>query len=104
MSGIFSDSLRSDTNEKYLEHTNISVGTSPVEVKVGTTRNPIRQSVFIQNTSNVTIYIGASYVTTSGTNRGYALVPGAGVTFSLGDKAFYAVADSTASLFVMELG
>ena len=67
---------RADTNESLLQTAVIDVTTSPVELKVGTTRNPERQAIIIYNDSNRTLYLGPATVAVSGANKGIPLLKG----------------------------
>lgn len=99
------DPDRIDTNEKLLQQGQVTVGTSAVELKIGATRDQKRQVIIIYNNSNVTIYIGGSDVTTSGSTMGIPVLKTQVVTLPIGDQPIYAIAGSAGNvIIVMELG
>jgi len=87
------DPERSDVVEDGLDHIIYSLGTTPVEVKVGASRNSARQIVYIQNQSNKPIYWGKSTVSSTGSTKGVALEPDQFVSLPYGDVGVYVVGE-----------
>lgn len=83
----------------------LTVGTTAAQIAPGTdTDNPGYRDVAVQNTSQVTIYLGGSDVTST---TGFPLAPGAGLTFDdvqPGSRPFAVVASGSATLAVLEVG
>jgi hypothetical protein len=83
----------------------VTVTTSPTPIASGQDNdNPGYRDVAIQNTSQVTIYLGGTDVTAS---DGFPLAPGAGLTLDdvqPGSRPHAVVATGTATLAVLEVG
>lgn len=63
-----------------------------------------RKTVLIQNQGSVTVYLGKSTVTTSGSTRGYALFAGSTFVDNASTEAWYVIAaSSTAIIHVLEV-
>lgn len=90
---------------KLLTKNELSVGTSPTEVKVGASSAAGREYVAIYNDSSNIVYVGDSSVTTSGAKRGrpiekrqWAHIP------SPEDGPVYLIADQVSSVQIEEWG
>lgn len=83
---------RSDVVERSHVGVVVSVGTTQVEAKVGSSRVESRQIVYIQNTSKLySIFWGPSGVTTTGSTRGVELAAGQFVSLPFGDVSIFLI-------------
>jgi hypothetical protein len=104
--GINESPDRADVVERSLDHAVLTVGTTITEVKVGGSRSATRQIVVIYNESNSkTLWWGKSSVASSGSNRGYPILPQQSVSLPIGDLAVYIVGEQAGqTAWVSEIG
>jgi hypothetical protein len=104
--GITTSSDRSDVVETGLDHAVLTVGTTITEVKVGASRNATRQIVVIYNESNNrTLWWGKSSVASSGSGRGFPILPGQSVSLPVGDIGIYIIGEASGqTAWVAEIG
>lgn len=81
---------------------NITVGTSQVEAKVGTSRLSGREMLVIYNDSNNTIFHGPSGVTTSGTNKGIPILKGEFVSMMAGDLGVFLISATAGNSVIIQ--
>ena len=86
------------------DHTIITVGTTQVEIKVGTNRMVRREYVYIHNNSNPPIFIGKNGVTTSGSTKGDILYKDQFAYVRVDDDTpvYVIAASSNADVFIRE--
>lgn len=83
----------------------LTVGTSPVPVRVGGSNLVAREGVYIYNPSTVTVYRGDSSVTTSGANQGVPIGRKEDAWLAISDEfTEYLVADSSTEVIIEEWG
>lgn len=97
---------RADVNQSSLGSAVVAVGTSQAELKVGTTRNPLRQLVTVTNDNDtIEVYLGPTGVTASGSTKGNVLWPRQEAAIPIGDVGLFAIAPSgSVNLIVQEYG
>lgn len=96
------DPDRHDVNDKAYTSTVLTVGVTQVEVKVGGTRNALRQRVFIYNDSNSSCRYGPNGVTMTGSTRGIQVFKRQVVAVPIGDVALYLICGSAGNEFVIQ--
>lgn len=96
------DPDRHDVNDISYTSTVITVGTSQVEVKVGGTRNALRQRVLIYNDSSSICYYGPTGVTISGSTKGVPIFKKQVATIPIGDVALYLICDGADNNFIVQ--
>lgn len=103
---IRESSDRSDVVESSFDHVTLTVGTTPVEVKVGGSRSVSRQIVVIYNEEkNRRLFWGKSDVSATGVNRGFPIEPGQFVSLPFGDIGIFLVGEvSNMTAIIAEVG
>lgn len=95
---------RSDVDDSTVATAVVAVTTTAIELKVGGTRNPLRQSILLQNDGSATIYLGPATVTSSGANKGHPLLKDQAMSFPIGNVAYFAItASGSSNVIVTEL-
>jgi hypothetical protein len=90
--GLTESPDRADVVERSHVGIVVSVGTTQVEAKAGSSRVESRQIVYIQNTSKLySVFWGPSGVTTTGSARGIELAAGQFVSLPFGDVAIFLI-------------
>lgn len=101
MSVSYSGELN-EVNDTLYVSGSITVGTSEVEAKVGSSRESGRQRLRIYNDSNSTIYFGPSGVTTS---SGEPLLKRQWIELEFGDIGVFLIANSSGNnVIIQEIG
>jgi hypothetical protein len=81
-----------------------SVTTSATELFTGGSRNARRQVMRIYNDSTVTVFVGPSGVTATGSTRGEPILKKESLEITIGDVAIFGiVASGTADVIITEL-
>jgi hypothetical protein len=81
----------------------VSVGTSEIEAKVGTSKLAGRECITIYNDSNSTVYYGPSGVTTSGINKGQPLFKRQHVSIPAGEGIeVFLIAESSGNNVIIQ--
>lgn len=93
---------RSDVVETSYLSVVVSVGTSQVEAKVGSSHLSNRQLVVLYNDSNTTLYYGPSGVTTSGSTKGIPIAKGQTVAVSIGNASLFLIAGSSSNSVIVQ--
>jgi hypothetical protein len=96
------NAARIDVNDGSYKSVVISVGTSQVEAKCDTTRDPNRQFLVIYNDSNATVYYGPTGVTTSGATKGFPLFKQQWVSIPMGDVGVFLIAASSSNSVLVQ--
>ena len=102
MSAINDDSEFSDVLEDVMVQGVVTIGTTQTEIRVGGSIEPEREVVRIYNSSNSTIFVGPSGVTTT---TGEPLRRRQSMEMPIGTQSLFAVvASGTADVIVWEIG
>lgn len=99
MSGIIESADRSDVNESNYVSGTLSVGTTAVEVKVGSSRLERRQFISVHNYGPATIFIGPSGVTTS---SGRPIFRDQSIDMPVGNLPIYVIASSAGQTVIVQ--
>lgn len=82
----------------------VSVSTSQVQAKVGSTNLAKRQAIIIYNDSNNVVYYGPSGVTTTGSTKGIPIGPGGFLTLPMGaEVSVFLIAGSASNVIIQEV-